>query len=35
VRELRDPAVFTEAGRSYLLYSIAGEAGIAAAEIVA
>ncbi len=30
---LRDPAVFQEAGKTYLLYSIAGESGIAMAEI--
>jgi len=34
VRQLRDPGIFTEAGRTYLLYSIAGESGIAVAEIV-
>jgi len=33
VRELRDPAVFVEAGRTYLLYSVAGESGIAIAEV--
>jgi hypothetical protein len=33
VRQLRDPAVFQEAGRTYLLYSVAGESGIAIAEI--
>ena len=32
VRQLRDPAVFQEGGRTYLLYSIAGERGIAMAE---
>lgn len=31
VRELRDPAIFVEDGRSYLLYSVAGESGIAIA----
>ncbi|MBN2450490.1 MAG: hypothetical protein JXR77_08870, partial [Lentisphaeria bacterium] len=31
-RQLRDPAVFAEAGRTYLLYSVAGESGIAIAE---
>ena len=31
---LRDPAVFVEAGRVFLLYSVAGEAGIAIAECV-
>jgi hypothetical protein len=34
VRELRDPAVFQEDGRTYLLYSIAGEQGIGIAEIL-
>ena len=34
VRQLRDPAIFTEDGRTYLLYSVAGEHGIAIAEIV-
>jgi hypothetical protein len=33
VRELRDPAVFVEASRTYLLYSVAGESGIAIAEV--
>ena len=33
VRQLRDPAVFEEDGRTYLLYSVAGEAGIAIAEL--
>ena len=33
VRELRDPAIFVEDGRSYLLYSVAGESGIAIAEL--
>jgi hypothetical protein len=33
VRQLRDPAIFTEAGRTFLLYSIAGERGIAIAEL--
>lgn len=32
IRQLRDPAFFEEAGRLYLLYSIAGESGIAVAE---
>jgi hypothetical protein len=30
---LRDPAIFTENGRVYLLYSVAGESGIAIAEV--
>jgi len=34
VRELRDPALFSEAGRTLLLYSVAGEAGIAAAQVL-
>ena len=33
VRHLRDPAIFREGGRTYLLYSVAGEHGIAIAEI--
>jgi hypothetical protein len=33
VRQLRDPAIFQEAGKTYLLYSVAGENGIAIAEI--
>jgi hypothetical protein len=33
VRQLRDPAIFVEGGRTYLLYSIAGESGIAIAEL--
>jgi hypothetical protein len=31
---LRDPAIFEEGGRLYLLYSIAGESGIAIAELL-
>ena len=34
VRQLRDPGIYEEDGRTFLLYSIAGEAGIAAAEIM-
>jgi hypothetical protein len=34
VRELRDPAIFHDGGRIYLLYSIAGESGLSVAEIV-
>jgi len=34
VRQLRDPAIFCEDDRTYLLYSIAGESGIAIAEIM-
>jgi hypothetical protein len=33
LRELRDPAIFTELDRTYLLYAVAGEAGIAIAEL--
>jgi hypothetical protein len=33
VNQLRDPAIFEEDGRVYLLYSVAGEAGIGIAEI--
>jgi len=34
VRQLRDPAVYDEDGRRYLIYSVAGEAGLALAEIL-
>ena len=33
VNQLRDPAIFQEDGKTYLLYSVAGESGIAVAEI--
>jgi hypothetical protein len=33
VRQLRDPALFEDNGRTYLLYSVAGEQGIAIAEV--
>jgi hypothetical protein len=33
VRQLRDPAIFEEDGKRYLLYAVAGEQGIAIAEI--
>ena len=33
VNQLRDPAVFAEDGQVYLLYAVAGESGIAIAEI--
>lgn len=33
VNQLRDPAVFVEGQRSFLLYSVAGESGIALAEL--
>ena len=32
-RQLRDPSIYEEGGRTYLLYSVAGEHGIAIAEI--
>jgi hypothetical protein len=34
VNQLRDPAIFEEDGRIYLLYAVAGESGIAIAEIL-
>ena len=33
VNQLRDPAIFVEDGRTYLLYAVAGETGIAIAEL--
>ncbi len=33
VHQLRDPGIFTEDGRTYLLYTVAGEMGIAIAEL--
>ncbi len=33
VRQLRDPAIYEEDGRTYLLYAVAGESGIAIAEV--
>ncbi|MEX0886185.1 MAG: hypothetical protein WD009_07070 [Phycisphaeraceae bacterium] len=33
VRQVRDPAIYEEAGRTWLLYTIAGEAGLAIAEL--
>ena len=33
VHQLRDPAIYQEDGKTYLLYSVAGESGIAVAEI--
>ena len=33
VRQLRDPGIFEENGETYLLYSVAGEAGIAIARL--
>jgi hypothetical protein len=35
VRQLRDPAIYREGDRTYLLYSVAGEYGIAIAELLA
>ena len=32
-RQLRDPAIFEENGRTFLFYSFCGEQGIAAAEL--
>jgi hypothetical protein len=34
VNQLRDPAIFEEEGRTWLLYAVAGESGIAIAELV-
>ena len=33
VNQLRDPAVFVEGDHVYLLYAVAGESGIAIAEV--
>jgi hypothetical protein len=33
VHQLRDPCVFEDEGRTYLLYAVAGESGIAIAEL--
>ena len=33
VNQLRDPAIFQENGRTFILYTVAGEHGIAIAEI--
>ena len=33
VRQLRDPAIYREGARTYLLYSVAGESGIGIAEL--
>ena len=33
-RQLRDPCIYQEDGRTYLAYSVAGENGIALAEII-
>ena len=32
-RQLRDPAIFSEDGQTYLLYTLCGEQGIAGAEV--
>jgi hypothetical protein len=32
-RQLRDPGIFEEDGKRYLLYGVAGEQGIAIAEL--
>ena len=34
VRQLRDPAIYEEDGATYLLYSVAGESGIAIARLI-
>lgn len=34
VRQLRDPALFEDDGRTFVVYSVAGEAGLAIAEVV-
>ena len=34
VNQLRDPAIFEDGGRVYLLYAVAGESGIAIAEVL-
>ena len=34
VHELRDPAIYEEDGHVYILYTVAGEQGIAMAELV-
>jgi hypothetical protein len=34
VRQIRDPAIFEEGGRTFLFYSTCGEQGIAAAEVI-
>ena len=34
VNQLRDPAIFEEDARVYLLYAVAGESGIALAEVI-
>jgi hypothetical protein len=34
VCQVRDPAIYCEGDKTYLLYTVAGESGIALAEIV-
>jgi hypothetical protein len=34
VRQTRDPGIYREGGKTYLLYSVAGERGIAISEII-
>jgi hypothetical protein len=34
VNQLRDPAIYEENGRTYLLYAVAGESGIGIAEVI-
>jgi hypothetical protein len=34
VNQLRDPAIFEEDARVYLLYAVAGESGIGIAEVI-
>jgi len=33
VRQIRDPGIFEDSGRTYLIYSTCGEQGLAAAEV--
>jgi hypothetical protein len=33
VRQIRDPGLFEEGGKTYLIYSTCGEQGLAAAEV--
>ena len=33
VNQLRDPAIYEEAGETYLLYAVGGESGIAIAKV--
>ena len=34
MNQLRDPAIYEEAGKTYLLYAVGGESGIALAEML-